>query len=240
MPLIFSSIKDQEFVSKYVNQVLIQEQCLFEPDMMIVMAHESGPLLHNGVVPSMCIQSSRVSQYTPFLDLMQVCSTLSPTHKIGLVDICVPSRLWKLKQQSFGDERECEELKVLMLWVWDQLILRSGCKNVIFIAAGAPTFGIANLIHRREVIGIIQGLYFFSSSLFLPLVDSPVKSQWYKRNAHVVVPSSQERGAVIPGVHDKFGKCISGGQVLMADSGAMISSFMKELTQFIQQRTQIK
>lgn len=186
----------------------------------------------------MCLQTARLAQYTPFLDLMQACSTLPAS--LGFVNICVPSRPWKLKQAGFGDERECEELKLLFLLLWDQVIARSGCRKVFFVAAGAPAFGITNLLHRRDVTSVVQGVYLFSSTLFLPLVDVPGPSAWYKRNSVVVVPSSQERGAVIAGVQDKFGKCISGGQVLMADSGAMVSSFEKEILQFIRERAQIK
>jgi hypothetical protein len=207
---------------------------------MVVFAHESGPLLHAGIIPSTSLQGSRIAQYTPFLDLMQACSSLSDKHRIGLVNLAVPARTWKLKQTGFGDERECEELKTLMLLLWDQVILRSGCKKIFFVSAGAPSFAVTNLMHRREVIGLVQGIFIFSSTLYLPLVDAPGLSEWYRRNSVVVVPSSQERGAVISGILDKFGKCVSGGQVLMADSGAMVSVFAKEILQFIRERAQIK
>lgn len=238
MPLLFSSIKDQAFLDKYVQRLLVQEKCLFGPDVLLVFAHETGPLLHTGVVPSMCLQPGRIFQYTPFLDLMQACSTIGQADdNVGLVNLCVPSRPWKLKQQAFDNERECEELRVLMLLLWDQLIARSGCKRVVFVGAGAPTFGIANLLLKRDITGIVQGLFFFSSSLYLPLVDAPGMAEWYRRNSMVVVPSAIPKGTVIPQVQDKFGTCVSAGQVMMADSAAVVSLFAKEVLDFIREKT---
>lgn len=239
MPMLFSGVSSRAYVDKYLNRVLAQESCLFGPDVIVVFAHETGPVTFSGAISSLCMSSTKLIQHTPYLDLITACtdSSFLSNGTVSCIDINVPSRLWKTKQTDSGNEVEMEELRQLFLLLWDRLIARSGCKKVIFVGSGAPIFAMANLATKRNVFGILQGLFFLSSSLFLPMIDKPEVIDWYRKASCVVVPSATEpRGKVLTNANSAFGTCISAGQYLMADSAAMVSSFKADILRFIHQR----
>lgn len=239
LPSLFGSVTKLAFVGKYMARVLAQENCLFSPDVIVVFAHETGPVLHSGAISSLCLSSAKLVQYTPYLELITACTAESFLSKgtVGCIDVNVPSRLWKVKQTDLGNEEEMEELRELFLLLWDCLIAKTGCRKVFFVGSGAPIFAMANLVTKRNVAGIVQGLFFLSSSLYLPMIDNPQVVDWYRRASCVVVPSLTEpRGKVLTGANSVFGTCISAGQYLMADSAAMVSSFKADILTFIRQR----
>lgn len=239
LPSLFASVNNREFAGKYINRVLAQEGCLFGPDVLVVFAHETGPVLHSGAISSLCLSSAKLAQHTPYLELIAACTAESFLSKgtVSCIDINVPSRLWKVKQTDSGNEEEMEELRQLFLLLWDRLITKTGCRKVFFVGSGAPIFAMANLATKRNVAGIVQGLFFLSSSLYLPMIDNPQVIDWYRRTSCIVVPSLTEpRGRVLTGANSVFGTCISAGQYLMADSAAMVSSFKADILRFIRQR----
>lgn len=234
VPGMFKSCSDS-FVQKYSNRILTSEGALFSPDVLIVFAHESGPVHSNSFISSLCLQPSKIAQSQPFLPLLQHVHDQGGSY--SFVDIQVPARTWKLKQTALTNESESQELNVLFALLWDRLIARSGCKNVFFVASGSPIYAIGNLINMRDVESQIRGCFFFSSSLFIPIINSsPSRSTWYQRNAHVVVPSQEPIRKAI-GAAAPFGACFSAGQWLMADSAAAVGDFKMEILNFIRTRT---
>ena len=223
-------------VQKYSNRILASEGALFNPEVLIIFAHESGPIHTNSFVSSLCLQSSKINQSQPFLPLLQA---LQGQSNYNIIDINLPNRIWKLKQTSLGNETEGQELNVIFSLLWDQLISRSGCRNVFFVAAGTPIYSIGHLINTKDVENQIKGCYFFSSSLFIPIINSsPKRSEWYQRNSQVIVPSQEPIKRAIGNAPAAFGSCFSAGQWLMADSAAAVGDFKMEILNFIRTRLQ--
>ena len=144
-----------------------------------------------------------------------------------------------MKQTSLGNEAEAEELNVIFSLIWDRLILRSGCKNVFFVASGSPIYSIGHLINTKDVESQVKGCFFFSSSRFIPVINSsPKRSSWYQRNSFVIVPSQEPIKMAIPNTSAVFGSCFSAGQWLMADSAAAVGDFKMEILNFIRTHLQ--
>lgn len=225
----------ESFTQKYTNRVLVSEGALFCPDVLIIFAHESGPILSNSFISSLCLQPSKINQSQPFLTLLKAVNEQSTNY--SFIDINLPSRVWKLKQGQLGNEVESQELNVLFTLLWDRLISRSGCKNVFFVAAGSPIYAIGNLINTREIEAQVRGCFFFSSSLFIPIINA-ARAAWYQRNSHVVVPSQDPIKKAINSTLPGFGSCFSAGQWLMSDSAAAVGDFKVEILNFIRTRLQ--
>lgn len=234
IPGLFKSCSDS-FAQKYTNRVLVSNSSLFNPDVLIIFAHESGPINSSSFISSLCIQPSKITQSLPFSTLIEAVSEQSANY--SFIDINLPTRSWKLKQTQLGNETESQELNVLFTLLWDRLIGRSECKNVFFIAAGSPIYAIGNLINTREIESQVRGCFFFSSSLFIPIIN-PARSAWYQRNSHVVVPSQDPIKKAIGNTAPGFGSCFSSGQWLMADSAAAVGEFKVEILNFIRTRLQ--
>ena len=234
IPGLFKTCSDS-FAQKYSNRVLASNSALFNPDVLIIFAHESGPINSASFISSLCIQPSKITQSQPFSTLIKAVGEQSTNY--SFIDINLPTRSWKLKQTQLGNEVESQELNVLFTLLWDRLISRSECKNVFFIAAGSPIYAIGNLINTREIEAQVRGCFFFSSSLFIPIIN-PVRSSWYQRNSHVVVPSQDPIKKSISNAAPGFGSCFSSGQWLMTDSSAAVGEFKVEILNFIRTRLQ--
>ena len=236
IPGLFKSCSES-FIQKYSNRVLASDGAMFCPETLIIFAHETGPIQTNSFISSLCIPSSKISQSQPFLNLIRAVTEQSANY--SLIDINLPSRSWKLKQTQLGNETESQELNVLFNLIWDRLISRSECKNVFFIAAGSPIYSIGNLINTRNIESQVLGCFFFSSSLFIPIIN-PSKSAWYQKNSHVIVPSQEPIKKSINNAAPGFGSCYSAGQWLMSDSCAAVGDFKLEVLNFIRTRLQHK
>lgn len=224
------------FIKKYSNRILASDGILFDPEVLIIFAHETGPIHTNSFVSSLCLQSPKINQSQPFLPLIQYFHG-QPNY--SLIDINLVSRVWKLKQTSLGYESEAQELNLLFSLLWDRIISRSGCKNVFFIASGSPIYSIGNLINTKEVETQLRGCFLFSSSLFVPIINSsPSRSEWYQNNTQVIVPSQEPIRKAIKNAPPAFGSCFSSGQWLMADSAAAVGDFKMEIFNFIRTRLQ--
>lgn len=237
IPGLFKGCSDS-LVQKYSNRILASDGALFSPEVLIIFAHESGPVHTNSFVSSLCLQPSKINQSQPFLPLIQAFHG-QPNYNV--IDINLPTRTWKLKQTSLGNEAEGQELNVIFSLLWDRLISRSACRNVFFVAAGTPIYSIGNLINTKDVENQIRGCYFFSSSLFIPIINSsPKRSDWYRRNSQVIVPSQEPIKKSIGNAPPAFGSCFSAGQWLMGDSGAAVGDFKMEILNFIRTRLQLQ
>jgi histone deacetylase 6 len=224
----------ESFAAKYTNRVLGSESVHFGPDVLIVFAHESGPVHSGSFISSLCLQAGKISQSLPFASLLQ---SVHQTN-YAMIDVSLPSRTWKLKQPSLGNEVEAQEFNVLFALIWDRLITPSRCKNVFFVAAGSPIFSLANLINtKNDIDQHLRGCFFFSSSLFIPTINqSPQKADWYKRNSYVAVPSQEPIKRPIANAAASFGSCYSAGQWIMSDSAAAVGDFKYEVINFIRTR----
>ena len=224
------------YAQKYSNRILASEGALFCPETLIIFAHESGPIHTDSFISNLCLQSSKISQSQPFWQLLQA---FYDRPDCSFIDICVPTRTWKLKQTALSNEAENNELIDIFTMLWERFITRCGCKNVFFVGAGSPIYSIGNLLNKQNVEGIVKGCYFFSSTLFIPVVNStPSRSEWYQRNSQVIVPSQQPIKTAITGTPTTFGSCFSAGQYLMADSAAAVGDFKMEILNFIRTRLQ--
>ena len=229
---LFNNCSDS-FVKKYLNRVLGSEGVTFCPDVLVIFAHESGPIHSSSFISSMCLQSNKINQSHPFLPLIQSVHQSN----YSFIDINLPPRMWKLKQTALGNEAESQELNVLFSLLWDRLIVRSGCKNVFFVASGSPIYAVGHLINTHDIESQIRGCFLFSSSLFIPIINfSPAKSDWYKRNSYIVVPSQEPIKNAITNAASSFGSCHSAGQWLMGDSSAAVGDFKLEILNFIRTR----
>lgn len=235
IPGIFKNCSDS-FIQKYSNRILVSEGAMFTPEVLIVFAHESGPIYSNNFLSSLCLQPSKINQSQPFLPLLQAAHQQA---NYSFIDINLPPRMWKLKQTALGNEAESQELNVLFTLLWDRLIARSGCRNVFFIAAGSPIYSIGHLINTRDLESQVRGCFFFSSTLFIPVINStPSRAEWYQRNSQVIVPSQDPIKKAINNAAASFGSCYSAGQWLMADSAAAVGDYKMDILNFIRTRLQ--
>ena len=232
---IFKGCSDS-FTQKYINRVLATEEAIYSPDVLIIFAHESGPVHTNNFMSSLCLQSAKINQSQPFLPLLQEAHNQA---NYSCIDINLPARTWKLKQTALGNELESHELNVLFALLWERLISRSGCKNVFFVASGSPIYSIGHLINSRDIDSRVRGCFFFSSSLFIPIINSTqARSEWYQKHSHVVVPSQEPIKKVINNAAPAFGSCFSAGQWLMTDSAAAVGDYKMDILNFIRTRIQ--
>lgn len=235
IPGIFKNCSES-FEMKYMNRVLATQGALFSPDVLIVFAHESGPIYTGNFMSSLCLQAAKVNLNLPFQALL---TAAHHTSAYSFIDINLPTRIWKLKQTSLGYETESQELNALFTLLWDRLIYRTGCRNVFFVAAGSPIYSIGHLINTRDVEAQVKGCYFFSSTLFIPVINaSPSRAEWYQKNSQVVVPSQEPIKKAINNAAPSFGSCFSAGQWLMADSSAAVGDFKSDILNFIRTRIQ--
>lgn len=228
-PGLFSSC-DAIYEKLFLNRILISESVLFNPEVLIVFAHESGPVFSNSFVSTLCLSQSKIHQNLPYIRLLESATKA----KYGIIDINVPAKSWKVKQSCLGYENDTEQLKYIFNLLWDRIIQKSSCKKVFFVASGFPIYSIGNLFNVRAVESQVRGCLFFSSSLFLPMMNQANKAEWYKNTSFIVVPSQEPIKKKIPTSNSSFGSCYSAGQWLLSDSSAVVDDFNEDILNFIQ------
>lgn len=201
-------ILDERFIQHFENRVHVSDDILNCSNGIVLVAHEVDPIVQDSDYIESNIISVGNTKYIPsyksLIERLQIKG-------VGIIDVYVPARSWKLRQTSAGPAEDLSAYNEFFLYLWDTFLQASTAKSLFIITSGLPNYAIGKLVDSRPVEDLLKGIALFSSTLFLPIV-APEKGTWYQEHSKVYLPGSDKPlGAHIP-TANVYGSCYSGGQ----------------------------
>lgn len=201
-------ILDERFTQHFENRVHVSDDILNCKNGIVLLAHEVDPIVQDGEYIDSNVVSLGSTKYIPsYKSLIERLQSKG----VGIVDVYVPARSWKLRQTNAGPAEDLLAYNEFFLYLWDTFLQASTAKSLFIITNGLTNYAVGKLVDCRPVEDLLKGIALFSSTLFLPIV-TPEKGAWYQGHSKVYLPGSDKPlGAQIP-TANVYGCCYSAGQ----------------------------
>lgn len=201
--LIPLPLADEYLQRHFAGRVFASDSLITSPERIVVFAHEGGSLL-SGNLDCNLVDPRRSRLLIPFDGYLSEARS----RQNSIVDICLPSLRWQLKQTRTGTQ-ELLAVNELFLHLWDYFLALSEAQEVCFVTCGLSSYALCNLLDKRVTRFKVRRLVVISSTLYLP-VASAERAEWYKQHSLVLIPTKRPEGTAVA-TNPSFGHCISSG-----------------------------